>query len=460
MKKLISFIMATVMLISVASGCGNKTTAGDSSTQQSTAAESTTAQETKVEPKKNVELTLWGDTKTEDEYVKGMREEFLKKNPHIKINMVPRNGDYVLEFAIAFAAGDAPALMQIDMPTFPKYVKNGFFAPLDEYIANWEEKDNLIDAYKELTQKDGKTYGLLQFLSPIMFAYNKALFKEAGIAGPPKTWDEMIEYSKKLTDKSKNRYGYSLLATEYSDWWFQFYVWQAGGDLTKENEDGTISLRFTEEPIVKALQLYKDLRWNHKVVQSDITMQFQDMAKDFATGRSAMMIFAPDWIPWVGSLGMKTEDLGIAPMPVGPTGQLITSVSGGFAAINASLDKDEKDAAWEYIKYQMSREEIIKDMKAKEKKGNKVPRIMIYKDMKQADYIQLDPEWEEAVKAGALSGRAEYAGKSILTKYIVAAVQKCLVDEKADPLTELKKQQEIAQKEAVDKYNADITAKK
>jgi hypothetical protein len=39
---------------------------------------------------------------------------------------------------------------------------------------------------------------------------------------------------------------------------------------------------------------------------------------------------------------------------------------------------------------------------------------------------------------------------------LVKAVQKVLLDENADPKTELQKAQDQAQKEVVDKYNADL----
>ena len=46
---------------------------------------------------------------------------------------------------------------------------------------------------------EGKTYGLpLLFSTPAMF-WNRAMFKEAGIAGPPDTFPQLMDDAKKLT---------------------------------------------------------------------------------------------------------------------------------------------------------------------------------------------------------------------------------------------------------------------
>ena len=46
-------------------------------------------------------------------------------------------------------------------------------------------------------------YGVPNEIDVYALNYNKALFKEAGISAPPKTWDEFKAAAKKLTDKSK-----------------------------------------------------------------------------------------------------------------------------------------------------------------------------------------------------------------------------------------------------------------
>ena len=50
------------------------------------------------------------------------------------------------------------------------------------------------------------------------------------------------------------------LAAEWDEMVLQYYVWQAGGDLTKENEDGTAELTFTDPAVIEAAKYYQRLR--------------------------------------------------------------------------------------------------------------------------------------------------------------------------------------------------------
>ncbi len=60
---------------------------------------------------------------------------------------------------------------------------------------------------------------------------------------------------KKINDPDNQVAGYATLAAEWTEWFFQYYVWQAGGDLTKENEDGTAELTFTDPAVIGDCQI-------------------------------------------------------------------------------------------------------------------------------------------------------------------------------------------------------------
>lgn len=446
-------LLIIVILIEMVSGCGHvKIDKGEEETRQNG------SDEQGIE--EIVELNIWVNTRDETECSRQLRERFSRNHSNIKINVIDKTGDINAEYGTAFMAGAAPDYIGISGPMFKKYVRNGCFAPLDEYVDKWEEKDNHTDVYKEeITKYNGKTYGIVKFLGPMMFFYNKSMFKEAGI-NPPKTWDELIGCAVKLTDRSKNRYGYSMLLDDWLDWYLQFYVWQAGGDLTKLNSDGTIELQFTSPAVLKAVEFYRELRWKYRVIQDEMTLNHEQLVKEFAQGKSAMIIYAPNNLPWLVNLGMKKEDIGIIPMPAGPSGIPVTSLEVNLGVITANPSKAKQDAAWEWLRYANGRDSMIREMKFMEAKGVVPPWVMIYKDLKQSDIVKVDPEWEEALQAAVAFGRDEYAGKGMLTKYIVAAVHKVLFNKDADPFTELSNQQQLAQKEVIDKYNTQVKSEK
>ena len=77
--------------------------------------------------------------------------------------------------------------------------------------------------------------------------------------------------------------------------YFQYYVWQAGGDLTKENEDGTAeAYLYRSGSGFEAAKYYQQLK-SEGVLQSDMTLKFGDLTADFAMGKIGMMPFASDW---------------------------------------------------------------------------------------------------------------------------------------------------------------------
>src|SRR4051794_31771311 len=59
------------------------------------------------------------------------------------------------------------------------------------------------------TGPDGKLNVLPMNQDLWILFYNKELFQQAGVQGPPKTYDEMMAAAQKLTDKSKGIYGFT-----------------------------------------------------------------------------------------------------------------------------------------------------------------------------------------------------------------------------------------------------------
>ncbi|MEG1105063.1 MAG: extracellular solute-binding protein, partial [Oscillospiraceae bacterium] len=192
---------------------------------------------------------------------------------------------------------------------------------------NWSEFQNFTKEYVDMFTRDGNTYGIPYQVAPMLFAYNKALFANAGIEGAPKTWEEAIEIAKKINDPTNQITGYATLAAEWTDWFFQYYVWQAGGDLTKENEDGTITLTFTDPAVIEAAKFYQKLR-SEKVLQSDLTMKFGDLTKNFGLEKIGMMPFAGDWVSEAINNGIPAENIGLSLPPAGPSGSQSTAIGG------------------------------------------------------------------------------------------------------------------------------------
>ena len=443
-KKLLAAMLCVAMAATSLVGCGGS---GDSGKDTDTAKSSE-----KGSDEEKVELTIWETSRNKDDWYTSMEKKFLEEHPNITLNKVVKEGDPGNEFYQAVASGTAPDLVNCSFTMMDSYITSGILEPLNQYTDKWDEWGNFTKEYVDMFTKDGKVYGVPNQVAPMLFGYNKALFEEAGIKEPPKTWDEAVEVAKKINDPDNQVAGYATLAAEWTEWFFQYYVWQAGGDLTKENEDGTAELTFTDPAVIKAAEYYQKLK-SEGVLQSDLTLKFSDLVTNFGLGKIGMMPFAGDWVSEAITKGIDPDDIGLCLPPAGPSGKQTTAIGGDCWVINAKADQAKKDAAWEYIKYYTGKDYRTSYFENLATKGAPNPVIIPRDDMSITDFYEFPEEYKEVLESAKSVGRLEFYGKADFGSYVDRAVQKILTDSNADPETEFAEAQKLCEKEALEKFN-------
>lgn len=443
-KKLLAAMLCVAMAATSLVGCGGS---GDSGKDTDTAKSSE-----KGSDEEKVELTIWETSRNKDDWYTSMEKKFLEEHPNITLNKVVKEGDPGNEFYQAVASGTAPDLVNCSFTMMDSYITSGILEPLNQYTDEWDEWGNFTKEYVDMFTKDGKVYGVPNQVAPMLFGYNKALFEEAGIKEPPKTWDEAVEVAKKINDPDNQVAGYATLAAEWTEWFFQYYVWQAGGDLIKENEDGTAELTFTDPAVIKAAEYYQKLK-SEGVLQSDLTLKFSDLVTNFGLGKIGMMPFAGDWVSEAITKGIDPDDIGLCLPPAGPSGKQTTAIGGDCWVINAKADQAKKDAAWEYIKYYTGKDYRASYYENLATKGAPNPVIIPRDDMSITDFYEFPEEYKEVLESAKSVGRLEFYGKADFGSYVDRAVQKILTDSNADPETEFAEAQKLCEKEALEKFN-------
>ena len=443
-KKLLAAMLCVAMAATSLVGCGGS---GDSGKDTDTAKSSE-----KGSDEEKVELTIWETSRNKDDWYTSMEKKFLEEHPNITLNKVVKEGDPGNEFYQAVTSGTAPDLVNCSFTMMDSYITSGILEPLNQYTDEWDEWGNFTKEYVDMFTKDGKVYGVPNQVAPMLFGYNKALFEEAGIKEPPKTWDEAVEVAKKINDPDNQVAGYATLAAEWTEWFFQYYVWQAGGDLTKENEDGTAELTFTDPAVIKAAEYYQKLK-SEGVLQSDLTLKFSDLVTNFGLGKIGMMPFAGDWVSEAITKGIDPDDIGLCLPPAGPSGKQTTAIGGDCWVINAKADQAKKDAAWEYIKYYTGKDYRASYYENLATKGAPNPVIIPRDDMSITDFYEFPEEYKEVLESAKSVGRLEFYGKADFGSYVDRAVQKILTDSNADPETEFAEAQKLCEKEALEKFN-------
>mgnify|MGYP000985133699 CR=1 FL=1 len=302
--------------------------------------------------KKVVVVINNGPKETNKAEVKKLKDtiaRFNKVYPEIEIRWTDRS--YSPDsFATSMAGGTAEDVSSV-FATESYIADRGYALDLTELINNWEYKEQLNPRMLQPFTKQGRYYGFPETGYIMALAYNKRLFREAGIENPPQTWEEFVAAAKKLTDRKTGCSGFGIMGrSNFAGWGLLNWVWQAGGDFEKER-NGKWKAVFAEPEAVRAVDFVRSLRWEHDVLQRNLLVGVEELMQSFAAGQLGMMLVTSTTynIPlMVNQYKMKLEDVGLAMLPAGPAGRA-NQLGGSFAVINPTSPKEVQEAAFKWI---------------------------------------------------------------------------------------------------------------
>jgi len=144
---------------------------------------------------------------TEDVWNKSLNEGieiFHKQYPNIKVVLEPVSyGEKETKYTVESAAGRAPDVFHVHAFSLPMFFSKGYAKDLSPFIE--KEGPGFFDAWYPLPiglmKHNGKVHAMPGDYMTMVLFYNTEMFKAAGLdpGKPPKTWDEFLEYAKKLT---------------------------------------------------------------------------------------------------------------------------------------------------------------------------------------------------------------------------------------------------------------------
>jgi multiple sugar transport system substrate-binding protein len=345
LKKFLLLSLVLTMAISVGlAGCGAAT---DEAQEGKTEEKDTAA---KKEEAVTVTLSGWGASPEEQELLQETLTAFEESHPNIKVDYQVIADQYMDVIKTRLIGGEAPDVFYLDAFEAPTLMAQDVLEPLDGYVteefdvADFEEP--LLNAFKY----DGTTYGFPKDFSTLALFYNKKAFEEAGLTEPPKTWEEFLNYSKKLTvdtngDGEIDQYGFGV-APELAR---QLPMIQAyGGQLVDKNGYAA----FASPEGLQGLQLVIDQYRNDKtsVQASDVGTGWG--GEMFGQGKVAMVIEGNWAIPYLKNTFPNIE-YGTAEVPTvnGKQGTMAYTVA---YVMNKASKK--KEAAWELISFLTGKE--------------------------------------------------------------------------------------------------------
>jgi raffinose/stachyose/melibiose transport system substrate-binding protein len=347
----------------VVSACGGGATTAPGSASPAPASAGPSAAPSASAPPAAATLDVWlGGILTTatagtpyETWVNNVIKRFKDANPgsDVKITLLPSNNDQLAaQVQAAFASKKVPDVMMLYSGAYTTAYEGGL-RRINDYVqatpGMWDGMilwDGACVGF-DCNGGQGEIVGVPVESYQFMLWYRTDLLEKAGIAGPPKTMDELYAQCDKLNAAGitpmvyGDRDGYTssnMMTTNITSYFNE-------GDAQKLAAG---EMKYTDQKLVDALKPIIALK-DHKCVPADASTREQlDAANDIVTGKAAYMEGQPQFYPYFKDI---TDKLGVALIPYSGTGPLSTKNS-SFSGDNWVIPKDavHPELAWEFIK--------------------------------------------------------------------------------------------------------------
>jgi multiple sugar transport system substrate-binding protein len=191
------------------------------------------------------------------------------------------------KYLTGMSSGTGPDVGYMYAEMLDQYVSMGSLEDLSPYFSK-AELDNYL--YTDMGYVYGKLYTLPVIVGNVrVFFFNMDLVKKAGISTLPGTWDEFIDFGKKVNAAKLGNdiYTYVPQWTErhYGTLQEVYYpfLWTAGGDIF--TQDGSrVSLQ-DNDAAVRAAQYVYDLVYTHRIAPLESLSNMGKIEELFAQGK-------------------------------------------------------------------------------------------------------------------------------------------------------------------------------
>jgi ABC-type glycerol-3-phosphate transport system substrate-binding protein len=149
------------------------------------------------------------------------REEFAdfqKLNPGVEIEWLDKKGPELPAFyQTQLVAGTAPDIVDLQGAIWVEWAANGALLDLTPYLQKEPEVARLYNPdYLGTFAYTGKTFVIPFYIAKTLLFWNKTMFKEAGLSAPPKSFDEILNFSQAMAKGEKT--GFLTLNFDWLYW--------------------------------------------------------------------------------------------------------------------------------------------------------------------------------------------------------------------------------------------------
>ncbi|MGR6969664.1 ABC transporter substrate-binding protein [Streptomyces cynarae] len=280
--------------------------------------------------------------------------DFEKANPNIDVQYVgiPAT-EYQSKVDTAIQGGGLPDVGGVGAAMLAGFSAQKALEPLDERLAksslNGKLNENMVKSLKAAGGGDGTLYSIPTSANNGVLYYRTDLFKKAGLDAPT-TWDKFYKAAEKLTNRSRNEFGYTIrggagsIAQALDAMYGQSGItsfWDASGARTTVNDPKNVAA------LEKYAALYKKV-----TPEADLNNDFTKMVAQWDSGTIGMLNHN------LGSYQDHVKALGVdkfrgIPQPTGPGGKRV-QVSNPVDGLGLFKSSKNKEAAWKFIEFAVS----------------------------------------------------------------------------------------------------------
>lgn len=275
---------------------------------------------------------------------------FEERFPNIDVEIVgiPWTAEGTAKLEAALAAGTDINIFRVTNTDVIRYAREGILSPLDDILTEADLAD-IYPAGLQAVTDAGSIWAWPLWATAVPIMANTEYFEMRGVELPTVeegwTWDEFVEAAKALTfvrEDGLQVYGFSSsFDVDFVGVEPLYYI--DGGRV--RSEDGKTFVQNRPEA-VSALQKIADLALVHRVVPPDFGQAKQLIVRGYFkdTRTVAMFMEPPGFIPDLEAAGFP---LAILPVPMGETGQPVSTGGIGLYAVVDVADEKAEAAAHE-----------------------------------------------------------------------------------------------------------------
>jgi len=285
-------------------------------------------------------LTYWEEEGDDgDVLLDSLANEFMRANPHVKVERVHFGYEELLD---KLKTADAPDLVRCLSDCAGPFSKSGRFRPADG-LFDRAFLDRFFPGALAAATVSGTLWGIPDnYGNHLMLIYNKDLVRDV-----PSDTDAWISQFKTLTQADERQYGLSYFLEE--PYWLVPWIGGFGGWLLDSHDNPTLDTQAT----IDALQFVRSLKTEHQVVPP---VADYDIAFDYFKQGLAAYLIDGDWS--LDRLRDAGANFGVTPLPrVSATGLDPTPVTSGkfwFVGQAAGKDAARLDAARQFAEFMTS----------------------------------------------------------------------------------------------------------